>query len=603
MLLAIAAYNFDIVYRSGLNNANADGLSRLPGLEYYKDDTRIGIESVRAICNCIHSQPFIQSLCLSADAVNDHLTEPDWQGMSDRDWRMAQQTDAVLRPWIEWVRANNKPGRQDYPHTPANSSLHRNYDSLVLQRGILHRKVMVDGCDKFQLVLPSAYVGDALNGLHNDIGHPGRDRTLSRLRDRFYWPGMSADVEDWIRNCGRCIRRKTPTNARAPLVSINSTQPLELVCMDFLTLETSKGGYQHMLIITDHFTRYAQAIPTQNMTAKTTAEAFYNHFVMHYGIPLRIHSDQGANFESRLLRELCQILSMEKSRTTSYHPMGNGMCERFNRTLLNILGTLNPEQKKDWKNHVAPLVHAYNCTKHESTGYSPFYLMFGREPRLPIDLAFGVNTNKQHHSLTSYAEGLRKRLQESYEIATETTKKSQGRQKGGYDLKVRGAVIEPGDRVLVKILAFDGKHKLADRWEDGVYIVLSQPNQDIPVFVVRRENGEGRERTLHRNHLLPVGFLPAANRPISDPVPKPRKRKVIVEPVVEDTTGKYEVESVNSDFSEINVLVAPNDSVVVSEQAAIEVVSDSQMSGDDRAPAEPESVSSGDDDHILQHSP
>ena len=163
--------------------------------------------------------------------------------------------------------------------------------------------------------------------------------------------------------------------------------------------------------------------------------------------------------------------------------------------------------------------------------------MFGREPRLPIDLAFGVNTNKQHHSLTSYAEGLRNRLEESYEIATETTKKSQGRQKGGHDLKVRGAVIEPGDRVLVKILAFDGKHKMADRWEDGVYIVLSQPNQDIPVFVVRRENGEGRERTLHRNHLLPVGFLPAANRPIYDPVPKPRKRKVI-EPVVEDNTTR-----------------------------------------------------------------
>ena len=285
---------------------------------------------------------------------------------------------------------------------------------------------MVDGCDKFQLVLPSAYVGDALNGLHNDIGHPGRDRNLSLLRDRCYWPGMSADVEDWIRNCGRCIRRKTPTNARAPLVSINSTHPLELVCMDFLTLETSKGGYQYMLIITDHFTRYAQAIPTRNMTAKTTAEAFYNHFLMHYGIPLRIHSDQGANFESRLLRELCQILSMEKSRTTSYHPMGNGMCERFNRTLLNILGTLNPEQKKDWKNHVAPLVHAYKCTKHESTGYSPFYLMFGRESRLPIDLAFGVNTNKQHHSLISYAEGLRKRLQELYEIATEISRTPKG---------------------------------------------------------------------------------------------------------------------------------------------------------------------------------
>ena len=124
------------------------------------------------------------------------------------------------------------------------------------------------------------------------------------------------------------------------------------------------------------------------------AEAFYNHFVMHYSIPLRIHSDQGANFKSLLLKMLCQILSIEWSRMTSYHPMGNGMCERFNRTLLNILGTLNPEQKKDWKNHIAPLVHAHNCTKHESTGYSPFNLMFGREPRLPIDLAF-TNTHQQ----------------------------------------------------------------------------------------------------------------------------------------------------------------------------------------------------------------
>ena len=119
---------------------------------------------------------------------------------------------------------------------------------------------------------------------------------------------------------------------------------------------------------------------------------------------------------------------------------------------------------------------------------------------------------------------------------------------------------------------------------------------------MRRKNGEGRERTLHRDNLLPVGFLPATHQPRSDSVPKPRKRKVIVEPVLKDTTGKDEVESVNSDFSEINVLAVPNDSVGVSERAAIEVVSNSKMSGDDRASAEPESVASGDDDHILQHS-
>ena len=103
--------------------------------------------------------------------------------------------------------------------------------------------------------------------------------------------------------------------------------------MDFLQLETSKGGYQYVLVITDHFTRYALAIPTKNTTARTTAEIFFNHFIVHYGIPKRIHSDQGANFESKLMAELCKITGMEKSRTTPYHPMGNGLCERFNRTL------------------------------------------------------------------------------------------------------------------------------------------------------------------------------------------------------------------------------------------------------------------------------
>lgn len=135
------------------------------------------------------------------------------------------------------------------------------------------------------------------------MGHPGKDRTLSLIRDRFYWPGMHKDIETWIEECGRCTRRKTPTNQRAPLVNITTTSPLELVCMDFLTLEPCKGGYKHMLVITDHFTRFAMAFPTRNQLAKTIAEMFYKNFIVHNGIPERIHSDQGANFESRVNQE------------------------------------------------------------------------------------------------------------------------------------------------------------------------------------------------------------------------------------------------------------------------------------------------------------
>lgn len=113
-------------------------------------------------------------------------------------------------------------------------------------------------------------------------------------------------------------------------------------------------------VITDHFPKYAVAIPTRNQTAKTTAEAFYNNFVLQYGLPKRLHSDQGANFESKFIRELCDLTGIEKSKTTPYHPMGNGLTKRFNRTLLQMLGTLTIEQKQNWKKYVGPMVHAYN---------------------------------------------------------------------------------------------------------------------------------------------------------------------------------------------------------------------------------------------------
>ena len=124
----------------------------------------------------------------------------------------------------------------------------------------------------------------------------------------------------------RCVQRKSQTDQRAPLVNITTTLPLELVCMDYLTFERSKEGHQHILVITNRFTRFSVAVPTRNqLLAETTTEAFYNQFIFHYGTPYRMHSDQGANFENQIMKELCTITGMKKSRTTRYHAMGNGM--------------------------------------------------------------------------------------------------------------------------------------------------------------------------------------------------------------------------------------------------------------------------------------
>ena len=134
-------------------------------------------------------------------------------------------------------------------------------------------------------VIPETCIATVMTSLHVDMGHQCRDKTLSLVKDRFVWYGMTRDVETWITNCNRCIRRKKPTNERTALVNIESSQPLELVCIDYLSLERSKGGYESILVITDHFTRYVIAIPSRNQTAKTTAEAFFNNFVVHYGLP------------------------------------------------------------------------------------------------------------------------------------------------------------------------------------------------------------------------------------------------------------------------------------------------------------------------------
>ena len=112
--------------------------------------------------------------------------------------------------------------------------------------------------------------------------------------------------------------------------------------MDFLTLENSKGGFGNILVITGHFTKYAVAIPTRNQTART-ADTFYN--IVNFGIPARIHSDQGANFESNIIKQLCEIHNIKKFHTSIYHPQRNGITERMNRTLLGMMGTLENSPK------------------------------------------------------------------------------------------------------------------------------------------------------------------------------------------------------------------------------------------------------------------
>ncbi len=153
-----------------------------------------------------------------------------------------------------------------------------------------------------------------------------------------------------------------------------------------------------------------------------------------YGFPQRIHSDKGANFESKLIAELLLVSGVDKSHTTPYHPMGNGQTERFNRTLGNMIRSLPPRAKERWPQMIQTLTFSYNCTTHETTGFAPFYLMFGRIPKLPVDVMFGsALRNEDVQTYDEYVKSLQKDLREAVHIAKGNTMDAQRKQTEGYN--------------------------------------------------------------------------------------------------------------------------------------------------------------------------
>ena len=364
-IFSLSGYNFRIKYRSGKKNADADGLSRCKASQ---GERMIFPETSKAISHSLsvtEDCPLVESMAVSdchASTQVDDFPEQLLQtyGLTSRDWRKAKLNDPCIGFILHQVETgSNVPAKLDLAQTVDVRYL-KEWDKLYADQDVLHRKVSLKGQEFQQVVLPSVVHDEVFQALHDDPGHQGRDRTTSLFKQRFVWPGMDKFIREKVNNCGMCIRRKTGGGRSATLVNITSSSPMEIVCVDYLSLERSKGGVENILIITDHFSRYAQAIPSRNQTAKTTARVLFDNFIVHYGFPARIHSAQGQNFESNLIKELCQIARVEKSRTTPYHPMGNSQVVRFNQTLLKMLGTLEEYQKSDWKTHVPTLVHAYD---------------------------------------------------------------------------------------------------------------------------------------------------------------------------------------------------------------------------------------------------
>ena len=528
----LADSNFKIRYRPGRVHRDADGLSRMPmDFEKYMDlcTEETSQEFIKATINAVQLQDKNLSNRVTLFATDPDVLDFDpvhkAQNATSRkeqyqfettDILQAQLDDKSIQRVIELKKSNSKPDSQQRSlESKETRLLLYEWDKLKFSPdGILTRQCV----NKSQVILPSSLRPLVLRELHNNMGHLGVEQVLCLAQDCFHWAHMKQYIENYVTRVCDCLKQQKPQHQpRAKLQPIITSAPFELLQVDYVHLETSSRGYEYILVVMDHFTRFAKCYPTRNKSGKTAADKIYNDF-LKFGFPEKLHHDQGKEFENQLFTHLEKISGVRRySRTTPYHPMGNGQVERFNRTLLSVLHTLPEKFKTSWKDHVSKLSYAYNCTRHETTGYSPYYLLFGRSPRLPIDLLFNVSReDKEPASLPEYVKKWKGALQEALNIASRNSHAKAESGKLQYDKKVHSTALEPGDRVLARNLSErGGPGKIRSHWEQDVYTVVKRQLSESPVYIVKKE------RVLHRNLLLRCDFLPVD--PVPAPLPKDKK--------------------------------------------------------------------------------
>ncbi|BHF79421.1 hypothetical protein SprV_0702254100 [Sparganum proliferum] len=452
-------YHFTCTYRPGKQHGNADALSRRPTTPAAHDDDRpIGeINAIYATEPARHHWAIAQSTDPDTAVIYDHLLN-----------RLHRPTGDELR------------GSSEEAHI-----LRRQWPRLHIDEDIL--LIKDESTETNRVVVPGSLVEVVLTNLHNELGHVGQAKTEAATRQRFWWPHLREHVATFCNTCTTCSKFMAPRQLpRAPLQPMHTSFPFQRLGLDIIgPLPFTTTGHRFILVMVDYFTKWAEAVPLLRQDAVSLTNAIFNNWICRFGVPLSIHSDCGANFDSKLLQEVCDLLDIYKTRTTPAHPEGNGLVERTNR----------------------------------------------RQFRLPADSRFPQPAASEY-APDSYVWQLQDLLRSTYTLARNHLGAAAERQKTYFDRQVHGNPYQLGDLVwrFRPVPPLGTAAKFFHPWE-GPFVVVDVIH---PTTYVLRDASrpDGPNFTTHFDKLKPYrGQLPTATADVTPIIPP----HLVPTPVVEET--------------------------------------------------------------------
>ena len=529
-LAFLSSYQFDIETVPGSKNGSADGLSR-------RDEECVQTGKIKCLCpkfNDLEFEPpvIIESKTFAEIGVQTHLetqdsvpvscsrlevTEPQalFEGeescvscqtsvltpcmefergrvisirplLTDIEIREDQNQDPDISPVLNFMKQSpTKPEWSQVSHLSSEAkALISEWQQLALKDDMLYHKWYGDnGQSWLQLVLPRKHRDQVLEHAHDHVtaGHVGVARTLHNIRLRYFWPHMKQYVQHWVATCDSCQARKSPNRkAKAPLQTYLLGAPWERINVDF-TGEYSETdeGYRYIATFTCSYTKFTIAVPLRSMQASEVAEALLTSWIPYFGLPLELHSDKSRSFENTLIRELCKLLSITKTRTTTMNPQSNGGCERVQRSLIDMLNCVARDNPFSWCKLIWMCTLAYNNMPHESTRIAPSMMVFGRHLRVPLDLVAPVTNRDEWAERVTYNEEyvlkLQNVLHDLHSKASQNLTQASIKQAKYYNNRLVYSPYSIGDAVYYHY-PVKGKHDSKDHyypWK-GPYFITSK---------------------------------------------------------------------------------------------------------------------------------